>query len=70
VNILANILGWRFDESIGSHKLVHNNAIVIFFEKTDQSISTQENLLIGTKEECEAEIQNLNLEPLTSPIIT
>lgn len=60
MNIEPNNEGWRFDESV-SWKLIHNTIDIIFFEETDKSISTQEQLFIGTKEECENEIKKLNL---------
>jgi hypothetical protein len=60
MNIEANENGWIFDESTG-WKLIHNDQIVIFFEFTDKSISTQEKLFIGTKEECEQYIVDNNL---------
>ena len=66
MNIEPNNEGWRFDESF-SWKLIHNNIDVIFFEETDASISTQENLFIGTKEECDSEILNLGLNPVLKP---
>ena len=60
MNINSNSEGWRFDESVG-WKLIHNDIDVIFFEETDKAISTQENLFIGTKEECDEHIAALGL---------
>jgi len=53
--------GWSFDES-DQWKLVHDEKSIIFYDKTNQSISTQSILLIGTREECEAEISRLGLK--------
>lgn len=61
MNIEPNNEGWRFDESVG-WKLIHNDVDVIFFEETDKAISTQEKLFVGTKEECEDQIKNLDLK--------
>lgn len=61
MNIEPNNEGWRFDESVG-WKLIHNDIDVIFFEETEKAISTQEKLFVGTKEECDAEILNLDLK--------
>ena len=53
--------GWSFDES-DQWKLVHDEKSIIFYDKTNQSISTQSILLVGTHEECEAEISRLGLK--------
>lgn len=66
MNIKSNSEGWRFDESVG-WKLIHNDIDVIFFEETEKAISTQEKLFVGTKEECDAEILNLGLNPILKP---
>lgn len=47
--------GWSFDES-DQWKLVHDGKSIIFYDKTNQSISTQSILLVGTKDECDEEI--------------
>jgi hypothetical protein len=59
--IQPNENGWSFDES-NSWKLVHDGANIIFFEQTDKAISTQSILFVGTKEECDPEIERLGLK--------
>jgi hypothetical protein len=61
MNIKSNSEGWRFDESVG-WKLIHNDIDVIFFEETEKAISTQEKLFVGTEQECEDQIKNLDLK--------
>ena len=61
MNIEPNNEGWRFDESVG-WKLIHNDIDVIFFEETEKAISTQEKLFVGTEQECEDQIKNLDLK--------
>lgn len=61
MNIDHDENGWAFDES-ENWKLVHNGAEVIFLENTDKSISTQEQLFVGTEQECQNEIERLNLQ--------
>lgn len=58
--ISPNENGWSFDES-NSWKLVHDGINIIIFEQTDKSISTQNVLFVGTQEECEEEINRLDL---------
>lgn len=60
MTIEPNNEGWSFDESVG-WKLIHNGDIIIFFEETDNTVSTQEQLFIGTREECQNEIERLGL---------
>ncbi|NBX31426.1 MAG: hypothetical protein EBR07_01665 [Planctomycetes bacterium] len=55
MNIDHDENGWAFDES-ENWKLVHNGIDVIFFGNTDKSISTQEQLFVGTEQECREEI--------------
>jgi hypothetical protein len=52
---------WSYDDSIGNWKLVYDENAIIFYEQTDQSIATPKTLFVGTKEECEAEINRLGL---------
>ncbi len=59
--ISPNENGWSFDESHAC-KLVHDGTNIIIFEETDKSISTQNVLYVGTKEECEEQIKNLDLK--------
>jgi hypothetical protein len=58
--ISPNEKGWSFDES-NSWKLVHDGINIIIFEQTDKSISTQCILFVGTQEECQSEINRLEL---------
>jgi hypothetical protein len=60
MNIESNDTGWTFDESVG-WKLIHDGRNIIFYEYTDEAVSTQAILFVGTKEECEVEIIRLNL---------
>ena len=58
--ILPNDQGWAFDEST-AWKLVYDGSTIIFFDETEKAISTQSVLFVGTKGECEAEIERLGL---------
>jgi hypothetical protein len=60
MNIEPNNEGWSFDKSV-AWKLIHGGNIIIFFEQSDDAISTQEQLFIGTQEECQNEIERLGL---------
>lgn len=60
--ISPNENGWSFDESVKNWKLVYSGKIIIFYEKTDQAVSTQETLFVGTEKECEDQIKNLDLK--------
>jgi hypothetical protein len=59
--IPPNENGWSFDESAGNWKLVYAGKTIIFYEQTDQAISTQEVLFVGAEQECLNEINRLNL---------
>ena len=60
MTISPNENGWSYDAS-NLWKLVHDGINIIIFEQTDKSISTQCILFVGTEEECEAEIDRLEL---------
>ena len=53
--------GWSYDDSVGNWKLVYVDKLIVIYEQTDVSIATGSILLIGTQEECEAEIARLGL---------
>ena len=36
--------------------------MLFFFEETEKAISTQEKLFVGTEQECEDQIKNLDLK--------
>jgi len=59
--IPPNENGWSFDESI-NWKLVYSEKTIIFYEQTDQAISTQEVLFVGTEQECDDQIKLLDLK--------
>jgi hypothetical protein len=54
--------GWSYDDSIGNWKLVYSDKIIVLYEQTDQSIATQSTLFVGTEQECEDQIKNLDLK--------
>jgi hypothetical protein len=54
--------GWSYDDSIGNWKLVYTDKIIVLYEQTDQSIATQSTLFVGTEQECEDQIKNLDLK--------
>lgn len=61
MNIDANNIGWKFDDST-AWKLIHNDEIVIFYEYTDKPVSTQEQLFVcASKEECDQYIVDRKL---------
>lgn len=59
--IQPNNDGWAYDDSTGNWKLVYSGDQTVLFEQTDQSVATQSTLFVGTKEDCEAEIERLGL---------
>lgn len=54
--------GWSYDDSVGNWKLVYADKLIVLYEQTDQSIATQSTLFVGTEQECEDQIKNLNLK--------
>jgi hypothetical protein len=59
--IQPNEQGWAFDEST-AWKLVYDGSTIIFYDQTDKAISTQSTLFVGTEQECEDQIKNLDLK--------
>ena len=53
--------GWSYDDSTGNWKLVYSDKIIVLYEQTDQSIATQSVLFVGTQQECDNQILNLEL---------
>jgi hypothetical protein len=45
----------------GPWQLIYNNQQIIYLHEAQGTTSTQGNLFVGTKEECEAEITRLGL---------
>ena len=60
--IPPNENGWSYDDSTGNWKLVYADKIIVLYEQTDQSIATQSTLFVGTEQECEDQIKNLDLK--------
>jgi hypothetical protein len=60
--ILPNADGWSYDDSTGNSKLVYADKLIVLYEQTDQSIATQSTLFVGTEQECEDQIKNLDLK--------
>jgi hypothetical protein len=60
--IPPDINGWSYDDSIGNWKLVYSDKLIVLYEQTDQSIATQSTLFVGTEQECEDQIKNLDLK--------
>jgi len=60
--IPPNENGWSYDDSTGNWKLVYSDKLIVFYEQTDQSIATQNTLFVGTEQECEDQIKNLDLK--------
>jgi hypothetical protein len=60
--IPPNENGWSYDDSTGNWKLVYADKLIVFYEKTDASIATQSTLFVGTEQECEDQIKNLDLK--------
>lgn len=54
--------GWSYDDSVGNWKLVYADKLIVLYEQTDQSIATQSTLFVGTEQECENQIKNLDLK--------
>jgi hypothetical protein len=54
--------GWSYDDSVGNWKLVYADKLIVLYEQTDQSIATQSTLFVGTEQECEDQIKNLDLK--------
>jgi hypothetical protein len=54
--------GWSYDDSVGNWKLVYSDKIIVFYEQTDQPIATGGTLFVGTEQECEDQIKNLDLK--------
>jgi hypothetical protein len=60
--IPPNENGWSYDDSVGNWKLVYADKLIVLYEQTDQSIATQSTLFVGTEQECEDQIKNLDLK--------
>lgn len=60
--IPPNENGWSYDDSVGNWKLVYAEKLIVIYEQTDQSIATQSTLFVGTEQECEDQIKNLDLK--------
>jgi hypothetical protein len=60
--IPPNENGWSYDDSVGNWKLVYSDKLIVIYEQTDQSIATQSTLFVGTEQECEDQIKNLDLK--------
>lgn len=60
--ILSDINGWSYDDSVGNWKLVYTDNTVVIYEQTDQIIATQSVLFVGTEQDCEDQIKNLDLK--------
>lgn len=60
--IPPNADGWSYDASTGNWKLVYAEKLIILYEQTDQSIATQSTLFVGTEQECEDQIKDLDLK--------
>lgn len=60
--IQPNENGWSYDNSVGKWKLVYAEKMIVIYEQTDQSIATQSTLFVGTEQECEDQIKNLDLK--------
>jgi hypothetical protein len=60
--IPPNENGWSYDDSTGNWKLIYSDKIIVLYEQTDQSIATQSTLFVGTEQECEDQIKNLDLK--------
>lgn len=60
--ITPNANGWSYDDSVGNWKLVYSDKIIVFYEQIDQPSATGGTLFVGTEQECEDQIKNLNLK--------
>ena len=60
--IPPNENGWSYDDSVGNWKLVYVDKLIVIYEQTDQSIATGSILFVGTEQECEDQIKNLDLK--------
>jgi hypothetical protein len=58
--IESNEQGWS-STSLGLWHLLFNDQYIIKLFQNESGTSTQENLFVGTKEECEAKIAELGL---------
>jgi hypothetical protein len=54
--------GWSYDDSVGNWKLAYHDKLIIFYEQTDQPSATGGTLFVGTEQECEDHIKNLDLK--------
>jgi hypothetical protein len=54
--------GWSYDDSVGNWKLVYHDKLIVFYEQTDEAIATGGTLFVGTEQECEDQIKNLDLK--------
>lgn len=54
--------GWSYNDSIGNWKLVYSDKLIVIYEQTDQSIATQNTLFVGTEQECENQMKNLDFK--------
>jgi hypothetical protein len=59
--IPPNENGWSYHD-LNAWKLVYDGITIIFFDETDQVISTQSTLFVGTEQECKNHIDSLNLK--------
>lgn len=60
--IPPNENGWSYDDSVGNWKLAYRDKLIIFYEHTDQPSATGGTLFVGTEQECEDQIKNLDLK--------
>ncbi len=58
--IEPNIQGWSMSDQ-GPWQLIFNDHYIIKLLEVGSGTSTQEKLFVGTKEECEAKVAELNL---------
>lgn len=60
--ITPNENGWSYDDSTGNWKLVYHDKLIVFYEQTDEAIATGGTLFVGTEQECQDQIKNLELK--------
>lgn len=65
--IPPNENGWSYDNSTGNWKLSYHDKLIIFYEQTDEPIATGGTLFVGTEQECENQIKNLDLKYQDQP---
>lgn len=66
MQITPNNLGWSVSNE-GAWHLIHNGSRVLSLVESNSFTSTQATLFVGTREECIAEIDRLNL--LYTPLV-